>query len=488
MTKSSQSYKSKYRIKEKLKNRSLPHFSVYKATQLGLDRYVEIRVFKVKTSQAKDTVLKRFEREYKILAKLDHPNILKILDLGIESDCGFYVTDLREAQSIAEHLNEGKKFSSPSEALKLCMEIGKALAYIHDKDILHRDLSINNIFYDSENDFFYMGSFSQGKESFDQDITARGIPFISPLISTPEIIEGLPVDNRTDIYLLGRIMYQLLSGSKDLPHYNEFEKETLDVTSLDARPIKEFNNEVPDSLDLLIRKMIAAKPEKRFQNCSHLLKEAARVKKKLESLETLKQNRQELIRKKIAKREKEKLEKGSKDAPAESTTLKDTDSQAPEQKDARQKSKISREPVASLSILDYIEIFDEVSPLLKYALAASLLPVLLMVFYLVKEPSAESASYTPPAATGAASSPSFNKSGLIDLEKILSISTPTDSDNFQERYSLISAYRRSFPHKERQNIVSYNHLIEARVAFYNNDEEGCKMLDEIIRTVKDYAK
>jgi len=466
MTEKSISYKSKYVLKGQINQRNMPHFTIYKAIQAGLEREVEIRIFKVKNTGEGTSALKRFEREYQILAKLDHPNIIKILDLGTEQDRGYYVTDLRKSKSISELLNEKLIIFEAEEVLKMGKEVGKALSYIHKRSLLHRDISSDNIFYDIDNNFYYIGSFSQGKEVIDKDVTARGIPFISPLIATPEILGGLPVDSRTDIYLLGRLMYNLLTGQKNPVHYSKFEKDTLDITSLDARPIKEFNPEIPSSVDILIRKMISHSPTKRFQNCDEFLKELDTVRRKLESIKTLRFNQEELVKQRLEKRKNE---------------IKDNEEKKSTEPPKKEKHTSRPLKAPSFSFDEISAIFEELPSSLKYGLLLSLIPIGIMLFSLFSSPSdSGNAISRRTSSKGSRKQPTVNATSKSALKDILAISDKTSEKTFLQRYNLIAKYRRSFPHKERKNIVSYNNLIEARVAFYKDATEGCSIIDKII--------
>ena len=473
MTERSVSYNSRYILREKLKQRCLPHFSVYRATQEGLERDVEIRIFKVKSNDEESTAIKRFTREYKILATLDHPNIIKILDLGSEKNSAYYVTDLRDAKSISELQSEGKTFFGTSDVLKIGREIGKALSYIHKRGLLHRDISIDNTFFDENNDFYYIGSFSQGKELIDKDVTSRGVPFISPLIATPEILQNLPIDNRTDIYILGKMMYQLLTAKKDLSHYNAFEIETLDVTSLDVRPILEYNSQVPASVDKLIRKMICIEPDKRFKNFDEFLTKLDFVQRKIENIQTLRFTQQQIMEQ-IAK----------KNHVPEVETEEDED-QIPE--DGRDKAVVADSDIPpSPTIRDYLDLLPELPKSLKFGLLLSLLPLIGIAIFLLSSGSASDQGYiTQRAPLAIKRSPTTVKSGGAQLPEILAFSSKTTKENFHQRYDLIAKYRRSFPHKDRKNIVSYNELIEARVAFYSNAPAGCKIIDKVIQSLKD---
>jgi serine/threonine protein kinase len=475
MTESDLSYNSRYIFRERLKQRILPHFEVYRATQDGLERDVEVRIFKIKSRKGKAPAIKRFKREYKILARLDHPNIIKILDLGTKLDQAYYVTDLRNSKSIDEIQKEGKTLFEASEVLKMGMEIGKALEYIHKRDLLHRDISIHNVFYDNDNDFFYIGSFSQGKEFFDKDITSKGVPFISPLIATPEVLLDLPVDKRTDIYLLGQLMYGLLTGKKQAAHYNDFEKEALDVTSLDARPVLEYNPQVPQSVDILVRRMICIQPDKRFQNCQDFLKELLSVQRKLMSIQTIRLNKQEMIRQNSKNLSHARIP--AKEQKCGSSSEIKTSSDVPKE--------------SPLSFRNYYEILCELPGSLKYALGLSLTPFLataIFVYLSSSESAPEQMSNGGYSSSKPSESAYFGKVGVSRLTEILALKDKTTEENFQLRYDILAEYRRSFPHKDRKNIVSYNELIESRVVFCKDPSAGCRIIDKIIESLRARAK
>src|SRR5256885_1142521 len=119
------------------------YYVVYEANQVVLDRRVELRVLTVKAEPGTPEY-QRFALECKTLAALDHPNILKVLDIGVAMDHIFYVTDFREAKSLQELMDAGVEWSA-REVIEHARSLASALCHLHRHRVLHRDLSLNAI-------------------------------------------------------------------------------------------------------------------------------------------------------------------------------------------------------------------------------------------------------------------------------------------------------------------------------------------------------
>ncbi|MBI4861236.1 MAG: protein kinase, partial [Candidatus Riflebacteria bacterium] len=129
-------------------------YSVYEATQVGLNRPVELRVLNFK-QQPGSAEVARFKHEFSTLANLDHPNIIRVLDMGVMADHVFYVTDLRNSKSFQELFEKGRSFAV-EEALSITRSLGQALSHLHKKNILHRDLTPSAVYLDQETSIAYM--------------------------------------------------------------------------------------------------------------------------------------------------------------------------------------------------------------------------------------------------------------------------------------------------------------------------------------------
>ncbi|HLB45823.1 MAG TPA: serine/threonine-protein kinase, partial [Anaerolineales bacterium] len=194
--------------------------TVYKAYHASLDRYVAIKVlhpaFKEDT-----TFLARFQREARVLAKLEHPNIIPIYDFADHEGHPYLVMKYVEGETLKARLGQGPV--ALAETLKVVDAVGSALAYAHKQGILHRDIKPSNVIITDEG-HYYLSDFglariaSAGESTLSQD-TMLGTPnYISP-----EQAKGVrDLDGRTDIYSFGVVLYEMIVGrvpfSADTPY------------------------------------------------------------------------------------------------------------------------------------------------------------------------------------------------------------------------------------------------------------------------------
>ena len=230
--------------------------AVCKARQKSLDRLVALKI--INPDAADDAgFAERFAREARALAKLSHSNIVAVYDFG-ESDGLFYFvmefvdgTDLRHLLSSEE--------LSPDQAIQIVSQVCEALQYAHDEGIVHRDVKPENILLDSKGRVkiadFGLAKLLGAETMEDQALTATHQVMGTPRYMAPEQMEGShAVDHRADIYSLGVVFYEMLTG--ELP-VGQFEVPSQKV-QVDVR------------LDEIVMKAIAKEPERRYQHASRV--------------------------------------------------------------------------------------------------------------------------------------------------------------------------------------------------------------------------
>ncbi len=257
----------KYVIKEKLRSVG-SYMDVYLATQPGLERDVELRIL----SRAVDedsSDYRRFQREFRLLARLDHPGIIKILDLGCHSQRLFYITTFRNALSLENLLSDTKEAFSIREVVTIGLIVGDAVRHMHSNKLLHRNISTHTIFYDMDNLRPYINEFVTLKTDCDGGLSKSEIPFVYDSFFTPEQIFNRPVDKRTDLYLLGAALYRLLTLK------TPFDKKALLRSDLNAafsvQPPTSHNNKIPVNLELVLMKLLESEADNRYQSCDDFL-------------------------------------------------------------------------------------------------------------------------------------------------------------------------------------------------------------------------
>ncbi len=187
--------------------------SVYRARQESMDRDVAIKIMAMQLAENEEFVA-RFEREARVIAKLQHPHILPVIDFGRDAGYIFLVMRLVEGGVLSERLM--RTTLSVRQADRFLTQVGSALEYAHLRGVIHRDLKPNNVLLDEE-DNAYLTDFGiakmlAGTSTSQLNLTATGSVMGTPAYMAPEQWRSEPVDARTDIYALGIILYEMLMG------------------------------------------------------------------------------------------------------------------------------------------------------------------------------------------------------------------------------------------------------------------------------------
>jgi len=186
--------------------------TVLKAKQLSLDRYVAIKILPPELSQNAEYV-ERFYKEGRAAAKLNHPNIVQAYDVGEAGGYHYFVMEYVEGHTLYDELAKGKVFSE-AEALKIIIQIARALEHAHSKGLIHRDVKPKNIMI-TKNGVAKLADMGLARVAADvQTAQAEaGRAFGTPYYISPEQIRGeLDIDFRADIYSLGATLYHLVTG------------------------------------------------------------------------------------------------------------------------------------------------------------------------------------------------------------------------------------------------------------------------------------
>jgi len=244
---------------------------VYKAYQANLDRYVAIKVMHTHLAEDPDYV-KRFEREAKNVAALRHPNIVQVFDFDLEGELSYMVMEFIDGVTLKTHLENLYKAGERlplSESIRIAIEIGEALSYAHARTMIHRDVKPANVMVTGDKRII-LTDFGLAKILTGPSLTLTGGAVGTPAYMAPEQGMGDAGDPRADIYSLGVILYELTTGQ--LP----FEADTplaimLKHMSEPVPPPRTFQEDLPDSVEAIILKCLAKKPEDRYQSIDELL-------------------------------------------------------------------------------------------------------------------------------------------------------------------------------------------------------------------------
>ncbi|MCI0442038.1 protein kinase [bacterium] len=248
---------------------------VYCAIDTRLDRKVAIKVLQQHLTSDQEA-LKRFEREAKAIATLNHPNILAIYEFDTTNDISFLVTELLEGQTL--RMRMAREPIELDRALEIAIAIAEGLSAAHSKRVIHRDLKPENIFLTNDGGIkildFGLARLTRivSEEGRTQEVTRsvetesgviRGtVPYMSP-----EQVRGTDVDARTDIFSFGCVLYEMVTGT------NAFRRNTNQET-IGAILHKEpppVSNEVPKPLREIISRCLRKEPVQRFTSVQELL-------------------------------------------------------------------------------------------------------------------------------------------------------------------------------------------------------------------------
>ena len=272
---------AKYKIVEEIKRPNSP-VAHYVAHQAMLDRQVEMRILK-QTVDEDSVTAKRFVREFKILAKLDHPAIVPILDFGWANRRLFYTTAHRSSTSLAELLKKRIAAMSSSEIVKTTIPIAEVLSYMHEQELIHRGLRLQSVRTNDESQVFYIADFAMLRPSA-SNLTSCGVPLTELIFHSPEARNpDKKVDHRTDQFMLGCLMFSL-AANKNL----EEENKKIFV-SAEAREDLATELEVSGihkELVQLIGNLTQFEAKDRYKDMKTVIRNLKRIATKLEALET----------------------------------------------------------------------------------------------------------------------------------------------------------------------------------------------------------
>ncbi|MBI4850204.1 MAG: SUMF1/EgtB/PvdO family nonheme iron enzyme [Acidobacteria bacterium] len=264
----------KYRVVRKIKEGELG--TMYQATHIQMDVSVAIKIMHpyLVTDQA---AVERFRRGAHAAAKIHHPNAISVLDFGITRDDIVYLAmEYLEGETFRERLQRQKKII-PKEMLKILKPVCSALEAAHRDQIVHRDLKPENIMiYESAGeelvkvlDFGMAKLKSLGTEGV---LTSHGLMLGTHSYMSPELCEGVDIDNRSDVYALGIIIYEALTGS--LP-FNDPTPVGMALKHIGSRPSSPriLSPELSENVEKVLMKALEKRPEARQQSALELAKE-----------------------------------------------------------------------------------------------------------------------------------------------------------------------------------------------------------------------
>jgi predicted Ser/Thr protein kinase len=245
--------------------------TVFLATQMSLDRKVALKTLSPEFAKKEDFV-KRFLREARSMARLQHPNVVQVYAADSASGVNYAAIEYIDGRSMQGWMNELKQLSV-GDALHVTLVCADALKHAHDQNMIHRDIKPDNILVTSKG-VVKVADFGLAK-AVDEDVsmTQSGTGLGTPLYMAPEQARNAKhVDKRSDIYALGSTLYYFLTGKLPFTGENTLElivaKEKGSFTH-----VRKLNPQVPERLDLMVDKMLMKDPNHRYGDCGDIIRD-----------------------------------------------------------------------------------------------------------------------------------------------------------------------------------------------------------------------
>ena len=247
---------------------------VYRALCHRLNRYVAVKVLKDDYAVDED-FRRRFHTEAQAVAMLSHPNIVTVYDVSRTQDVNYIVMELIEGMTLKQYMQKRGQLSW-KEALHFSMQISKALIHAHSRGIIHRDIKPHNIMILKDGSVkvadFGIARLSSTQNTLTQQ-TLGSVHYISP-----EQAKGSSVDARTDIYSLGVVMYEMLTGRLPFEGENAVSIAIQHISSIPLMP-REINPDIPVGLETITMKAMNPDLDKRYQFAEQLYEDLETFRK-----------------------------------------------------------------------------------------------------------------------------------------------------------------------------------------------------------------
>lgn len=242
--------------------------TVYKAYQPKLERWVAVKVLDPAYITDDSDVLARFRREAKAIAALRHPNILTVYDYGEEEGLAYIVMEYVEGGTLKDRL-KGEPFE-PQRAMGLAIGVGRALAFAHDQGIIHRDVKPANILLPRE-DWPLLADFGLVKpQQARRALTQAGMVLGTPDYTSPEQALGETVDHRADIYALGVLMFEMVTGQLPFKAEKAFDVLLMHINEPPPKP-HELAPGTSEIVEDIILKALAKAPAERYPDMQDMV-------------------------------------------------------------------------------------------------------------------------------------------------------------------------------------------------------------------------
>ena len=238
---------------------------VYRARHLGLAKHVALKILGTDLTGDYEA---RFAREARALARLDHPSCVRVLDYGRGNGAQFIAMELIEGDTLAVALREGPM--TPARAIAYTRQLLSALVHAHAHGVIHRDIKPENVMLSRGAQRAVLIDFGLASVEGEAALTANGMCVGSPSYIAPERLLGKPHDTRTDLYAIGVVLYEMITGVR--PFAAESPEQTMQLAlNRPPRPMRALRRDVPLGLEHVITRALAKDPAKRYVDAEEMM-------------------------------------------------------------------------------------------------------------------------------------------------------------------------------------------------------------------------
>jgi len=268
---------------------------VYKALDAEVNEKIALKLIKPEIAVDKKTI-DRFRNELKFARKIRHKNVCQMYDLGM-AEGAYFITMEYVAGEDLKKLIRKMGFLSPGQAIAIAKQICDGLVEAHRLGVVHRDLKPQNIMVDEKGDARIM-DFGIARSIEGKSITGAGVMIGTPDYMSPEQVDGKDIDQRSDVYSLGVILYEMVTGQTPFEGDTPFTIGVKHKSEMPKNP-KELNTQIPDNLCQVILRCLEKDREERYQSAGEVRSELINIEKGIPTTERIVPERKPLTSREI---------------------------------------------------------------------------------------------------------------------------------------------------------------------------------------------
>jgi serine/threonine-protein kinase len=268
-------FAGRYQVIEELGRGGMGH--VYRVLDKKLGEEVALKVIKPEVASDEKTI-QRFRNELKTARKIGHPNVTRMYDLGEDEGTHYITMEYVRGEDLKSFIRRSGRLTV-DKAITIAGQVCEGLAEAHRQGVVHRDLKPQNVMIDRDGNARIM-DFGIARLLTGKGITGAGTFIGTPEYMSPEQVEGRDIDQRSDIYSLGIVLYEMLTGRRPFEGATALDVAVKQKSETPPDP-KQFNPQISDELDRVILRCLGKKRESRYQSALELISDLKAVKKGL---------------------------------------------------------------------------------------------------------------------------------------------------------------------------------------------------------------